>query len=186
MRYVFLCLNSKIQTVSTEGKDVLWMTKTEGVQDSLYIFGSLFMLSNKMGTLLDRDLEEFGVTSKQWYLSLLITMFFETPPTLKEAAQIMGTSYQNVKQIALKLEEKGLLRIEKDSHDARVLRLVTTEESQNFWEKTRPKGAQFMKDVFHNIDHDQLAQTRGVIQELLLNISEMEKRTLGKDRENNE
>jgi len=38
----------------------------------------------------------------------------------------MGSSRQNVKQLALKLEENDYLKIEKDENDARVIRLKLT------------------------------------------------------------
>lgn len=150
------------------------MKNLEDMHDSLYLFGSLFVIANKLGTLLDRELEEYGVTSKQWFLSVIIDIFFDEPPTLKEAAQIMGTSYQNVKQIALKLEEKNLLHLEKDKKDARVVRLVLTQNSHSFWAQTRPKGVVFMNSIFNGLDKVQLAAGRGIMQQLMSNINSLE------------
>lgn len=153
------------------------MKRPDHISHHFYVFGSLMVIANKLGTLLDRDLQEFGVTSKQWFLSVVIDTFFQEPPTLKEAAYMMGSSYQNVKQIALKLEEKGLMRLEKDEKDARVMRLVLTDKSQFFWEKTLPKGAQFMERVFNHMDESQLAVTRQTLQQLLDNMQEMEEQS---------
>ncbi len=150
------------------------MKNFEEMPDTFYLLGSLFVIANKMGTLLDRELEEYDVTSKQWFLSVIIQNFFDEPPTLKEAAQIMGTSYQNIKQIAFKLEEKNLMRLEKDNKDARVVRLVLTPNSHSFWAQTSPKGAAFMNSVFKGIDNEQLAVGRQIMQQLLSNINDWE------------
>jgi DNA-binding MarR family transcriptional regulator len=152
------------------------MKNFEEIQDSFFLFGSLFSMANKMSTLLDRELEEYNVTSKQWFLSVIIENFFDQPPTLKEAARVMGTSYQNVKQIALKLEDKNLMRLEKDKKDGRVIRLVLTSRSSEFWAQTNPKGAIFMKSIFKDIDEKQLKLGRQITQQLLSNIAEMEEK----------
>ena len=156
------------------------MKATNDIEDAFFIFGSLMVIANKMGTLLDRDLQEFGVTSKQWFLALILETLFEAPPTLKEAARMMGSSYQNVKQIALKLEERGLLRLEKDRKDSRVLRLVLTDQSRPFWAQTEMKGSLFMKSIFGNLNDRQLAGTRRMLQQLLTTMESMEDPETGK------
>lgn len=150
------------------------MKNFEDMQDSLYLFGSLFVIANKMSTLLDKELETFGVTSKQWFLSVVVDNFFDEPPTLKEAAKVMGTSYQNVKQIALKLEEKNLMCLEKDKKDARIVRLILTPNSYSFWEQTSPRGVVFLNSIFKDIGDEQMSVGRQIMQQLLSNIYNLE------------
>lgn len=45
----------------------------------------------------------------------------------------MGTSHQNVKQLANKLKERGFLDIERDKEDCRAIRLKIKEKSYYFW-----------------------------------------------------
>ena len=99
-----------------------------------FIFGSLFLVANRLQVIGDNYLGKDGITTKQWFLSAIISQF-KKPPTLREVAEIMGSSRQNVKQLALKLCEKEFLTIEKDEQDARALRLKLTEKSRLFWEK---------------------------------------------------
>ena len=61
---------------------------------------------------------------------LVVTHLFEKPPTLQAAADALGTSHQNAKQIAVKLQEKNYLKIEKDKSDSRSLRLIPTRKYQ--------------------------------------------------------
>lgn len=147
------------------------MYKLDLVSDSQYIFGSLLTISSKLDTLLERELKEFGVTSKQWLVFLVIESLYDNPPTINEVAKTIGSSHQNIKQIALKLEEKGLLNFKKDLKDRRVTRLEITDKSNEFWSSTRPKGDQFIKNVFENISSDELYTARVVMQKLLDNLT---------------
>jgi len=95
------------------------MSKIEEMGNRKYVFGSLFIISNRVDTLLQREFNRFGITTKQWFLSVILENLFNMPPTMNEAAKEMGSSHQNVKQVALKLEENGLLILEKNKKDAR-------------------------------------------------------------------
>lgn len=151
------------------------MSKVDQIPDKQYIFGVLLVIANRMDTLLERELKEFGITSKQWFLTIMIDSLFDKPPTIKEAAREMGSSHQNVKQVALKLQEKNLLEIVKDKKDARVSRLKMTEQSYSFWERLQPKGAEFMETMFSGIDKDKLTEVRQAMDKILSNLLSMEK-----------
>jgi DNA-binding MarR family transcriptional regulator len=148
--------------------------KTGSIPDEEMIFGLLLIISNKMNTLLDREFKEFDVTAKQWFLSETINSLFNSPPTLKEAANAMGSSHQNIKQVAVKLQEKGLLLLEKDKKDARVTRLKTTEQSGDFWKQTDYKGAIFREKMFKEIDAHDITITRHLLEKMLSNLTEIE------------
>jgi Transcriptional regulators len=87
-----------------------------------------FFWSNKFQVIGDQYLGREGITTKQWFLTAMISQFGDKAPTLSEVGELMGSSRQNVKQLALKLEEKGFLTIEKDEQDSRALRLRLTEK----------------------------------------------------------
>ncbi len=148
--------------------------KTDSIADEPMIFALLLIISNKMNTLLEREFKEFDVTTKQWFLSETIKSLFDTPPTMKELASEMGSSHQNIKQVALKLQQKGLLKLEKDKKDARVTRLRLTEQSYDFWEKTDPKGTVFRENMFKEINKKDIATTRALLEKMLLNLTEIE------------
>lgn len=152
------------------------MQKIKNMEDGQFIFGALLIIANRLDTLLERDLKEFDITSRQWFLSVIIDNMFSEPPTIKDVAKEMGSSHQNVKQVALKLEQKGLLKMEKDKRDARAIRLKMTDESYVFWEKTRPKGLAFTKAVFEGIEEKELSVARVVLEKILNNLLKMEKK----------
>ncbi len=151
------------------------MDQTTQMPDKQYIFGSLLIIANRMDTLLERELRQFGVTSKQWFLSVIIDSLFTEPPTMKEVAREMGSSHQNVKQVALKLQEKNLLTLFKDKKDRRVTRISMTDESQDFWKKTQPKGTIFTEALFEGIKKEDLQVARQVMQKIMDNLELMEK-----------
>ncbi len=150
------------------------MNKTEQMPDKQYMFGALLMIANKMDTLLERDLKEFGVTSKQWFLSIVVDSLFESSPTLKEVAKEMGSSHQNIKQVALKLQEKSLLQLVKDKKDKRVTRIIMTQESNEFWKKTQPKGEQFSNALFADINEEDITSAARVLRKIMENLYIME------------
>ncbi|MCO7125853.1 MarR family transcriptional regulator [Sporolactobacillus shoreicorticis] len=150
------------------------LKKIDLMPDQQFLFGFIFVAANRIDTLLQRELKRFDVTTKQWFLSIVIDNLFDDPPTMKAAAQEMGSSHQNVKQIALKLEEKGLLVLEKDPYDARVTRLKLTKRSIDFWGELRNKGFVFTQALFKGVSDEDLHVARRVMRQVIKNISEMD------------
>jgi len=155
------------------------MSKVEKMSDRQYLFGIIFIVANRVDTMLEREFKRFGITTKQWFLSIIIENLFDKPPTMKEVAKEMGSSHQNVKQVALKLEQKGLLILEKDKRDARVTRLKLSENSCDFWAKIRGESTTFTQALFKNIEKDELEVARRVMQKMQLNINEMDNKSEG-------
>ena len=155
------------------------MSKVEKMSDRKYLFGVIFIIANRVDTMLQREFNQFDITTKQWFLSVIIDNMFDKPPTMKEVAKEMGSSHQNVKQVALKLEQKGLLSLQKDKRDARVTRLKLTESSYDFWKKLSEEGTTFTQALFKNIDKDELEVARRVMQKMQQNINDMDNKSEG-------
>lgn len=125
------------------------------IQNMATSFGNLMVLSNLIQTHLDRKLKPFGLTAKQWFMLACIDQFFpnsinsiENAPNLKELGTVMNTSYQNAKQIALKLEATGFVELKRDLNDKRVIRINTTEYNKRFWEDNAQGGIDMLSEVF--------------------------------------
>lgn len=114
------------------------------------LFGSLFVLMQQLTLRVEERLAPFGLTSRQWLLLGVIEKAFPGyAPTISEATAAFGTSRQNVKQVALQLARRGWLRLEPDRADARVLRLVLTDQLAVFNEPgVRTDQAAFILNVF--------------------------------------
>jgi DNA-binding MarR family transcriptional regulator len=141
--------------------------------DRKYVFGSVMIVANMMDTQLERQLKEHGITAKQWFLTAVIENSFDQPPTLKEAAHAMGSSHQNVKQLALKLQEKGMVILEKDAKDARVTRIRLTEQTEAFKETIQSKSGAFTRELFNGVDGEDMAKARMVLKTMMDNLLRM-------------
>lgn len=150
------------------------MSKLDQIPNIQYIFGSLFVLANRVDTLLERALQKYNVSSKQWFLSICVASLFERDPSLKELAKESGSSHQNVKQVALKLQDKDLLSLYKDPKDARTTRVSLTPNSVEFWQKTDQDSQIFMSKLFENISEEELMAVRKVFNQLSENLGKME------------
>ncbi|MDP4117034.1 MAG: MarR family transcriptional regulator [Bacteroidota bacterium] len=149
------------------------MSKLDTMSDSHYIFGALFVLSNRIETVFERVLKRFNVTIKQWFLSIIVENML-SPPTISEVAKEMGSSHQNIKQIALSLNKKGLLDFEKDPGDNRAILLQLSGKSNVLWSKVKKDGDSLHNRLFSDISEDDLKATRKVIEKLLSNIEKIE------------
>lgn len=132
------------------------MKKEENLEKEKYIFGSLFLLANKLQVIMDRELANHDLTAKQWFLSAIIEEFFEGPPTISEVAKVMGSTHQNIKQIALKLEKNGFMDIVKDPKDRRVNRLKFTPKSIDFWQERQGESVNFLKELFKDLSSEEI------------------------------
>jgi DNA-binding MarR family transcriptional regulator len=131
-----------------------------------FIFASIFLLANKLQVLGDSYLANEEMTTKQWFLIVIISQF-EKPPMLTEVANLMGSSRQNVKQLALKLQENGFLNIERDKKDGRTLRLKLTEKNQRFWDKKKENDMDFILDLFKCLSQEEINTMYDVFNKLL-------------------
>lgn len=138
-----------------------------------FIFGSIFLLANKLQVIGDQYFAESDMTMKQWLLTVMIVQFQGEPPALSQVAELMGSSRQNVKQIALKLEKKGFLNIEKDEEDARILRLKLTEKSYSFWENREDRDEKFLLELFKGVTEEEIQAMHSGMEKLFKKIEKM-------------
>lgn len=130
--------------------------KIEGIDEEFAIYGMLFSLSNGIQTIGDKELKD--ITLKQQFVMIAIGMF-ENPPTLKETAQLIGCSYQNVKRMAEHLQKEEYLKIVQDCNDKRKLLLVSTGKIEKEAESSREKTLSFMSELYKNIPREDLIIT---------------------------
>lgn len=153
------------------------MKKSEKLQDideRYRIFGMIFLLSNKLETIGNNFLEE--LTTKQWFFMLTLTTFFESPPTLSQLANQMGTSHQNSKQLAIRLQEKGFLTIEKDERDNRVLRILSTKKIDDYVKTRQIKDHNFIEDLFRVLKNSEIKELDKILFRLMDNIQNIEEK----------
>ncbi|APH25007.1 MarR family transcriptional regulator [Clostridium botulinum] len=148
----------------------------DNIDKRYHVFGMLFLLSNKLEALGNNFLGE--LTTKQWFFMLILMNFFKEPPTLSELALEMGTSHQNAKQIAIKLEEKGFLVVKKDTKDKRVLRLTPTNKIEKYVKLRKDKDHFFIEKFFNVLTKEEVKNIYESFTKLLDNIKVIENKFL--------
>lgn len=120
------------------------------------IFADFFTVTQLWKNIGDRYLKADQLTTMQWLLMSILVNYFKNPPTLSETADIMGSSRQNVKQIALKLEKEGFIQLMPDKEDRRIQRLQYTEKSAMFWAKRMERDNENFAVLFTGLTEDEI------------------------------
>ncbi len=136
-------------------KEILNSEKVDftGVESSYFLLGLLSAFENRFQAVADSVMRE--ISWKQFFAIICINMCKEKP-TVKELAEIMGSSHQNVKQILLKLENKGFVTISLDENDKRKQRIELTEYCKKFCEKNDEMTTRITKKMFEGVSEEQL------------------------------
>ena len=134
-----------------------------GIEASYFLLGLLSAFDNRFQAMADRAMEE--ISWKQFFAIICINLCKENP-TIKELAEILGSSHQNVKQILLKLEKKGFVNIYADSEDRRKQRIELTEYCRDFCNRNDEMSAQVMAKMFEGVSQEQLQTTIQTIMQI--------------------
>ena len=130
----------------------------------------LSAFENRFQAVADSTMKE--ISWKQFFALICINMCKEKP-TVKELAEIMGSSHQNVKQILLKLEKKGFVSITADESDKRKLRIELTEYCKEFCAKNDEMAMNIMRKMFEGVSNEQLQVTIQTIIHIEDNLKEI-------------
>lgn len=137
-----------------------------------YLFGSIFLLSNKLQALGDSYLEE--VTVKQWFLLVMIHQLETKQPSITEVAAWIGSTRQNVRKMLEVLAAKGYVQLAVNPQDKRNLSVSLTEKTYDFFTRFDDKGTAFLEQFFVGIPAAQLENSRKIFEALFENMERME------------
>ncbi|MEE1305058.1 MAG: MarR family transcriptional regulator [Agathobacter sp.] len=121
-----------------------------------FLIGLLSAFNNRYQASADRFFKE--ITWKQFFAIICINLCKESP-TLKELAEIMGSSHQNVKQILLKLESRNFVKLIPDEKDKRKQRIVLTDKCFEFCNQNHEDSQQKINLLFEGISEEQIWTT---------------------------
>lgn len=141
-----------------------------GIESSYFLLGLLSAFDNRFQAMADKTIKE--ISWKQFFAIICIDMCKEKP-TLRELADIMGSSHQNVKQILLKLEKKGFANVVLDERDKRKQRIELTEYCMEFCKKNNEVRSQIIMNMFEGVSQEQLQATIATIIQIENNIKEI-------------
>ncbi|MCR4703179.1 MAG: MarR family transcriptional regulator [Saccharofermentans sp.] len=141
----------------------------DGIPSSYYLLGILSAFENRFQAMADNMIKE--ISWKQFFAVICINMC-KDPPTLKELSDILGSSHQNVKQILIKLKNKGFIEFKTDVEDKRKQRIVLTKRCMNFCEKNNDVSIQIMAKMFDGISEKDIQTTIKTITKIEKNLTE--------------
>jgi len=131
----------------------------------------LFQASNALQTYLDKILKEHNLTSKQFFMMIILGSFKDNPK-IGEIAERFGTSHQNVKQVLLKLQKQGFIELYKDEKDSRIIRTRFTKKANHFWSERDTQDEKTMNQLYSPLSINELETFRT---SLLTTIEEIER-----------
>jgi len=137
------------------------------------LFGTLFSTSNRLQTIGDSYLGE--ISAKQWFLLACIKIAGPEAPTLSQLVPVMGSSRQNIKQLALKLEAKGFLSFSLDPADSRAVRMSLTPKCAAYWNERQVRDRAFLVALFDGLSETDLETATAALQTLERNMQKMQK-----------
>ena len=136
------------------------------------LFGTLFVLANRLQVLGDQLDEQ--ISTKQW---LLLAVLFKCPErrcTLTQLSSQMGSSRQNVKKMAVILEEKGFLSLEKPKEDKRSVLVSPTLACIEHLKTREAKEAAFIDSFYQDFAEDELILLKAGLEKWMHNLAMME------------
>lgn len=136
------------------------------------IFASMFILQNRLQTACDKLDPE--LTMKQWLL-LAMAATHEGASTLTEIGRLMGCSRQNVKKIALSLEKKGFVRLEKKEGDSRAICLLQDERMKEYAQRVGAMQQEVLNLLFEDFTAEEIETLYQGVIKLYAGISKVEK-----------
>ena len=143
-----------------------------GVESSYFLIGLLSAFENRFQAMADNAIKV--ISWKQFFAVICINMCKEKP-TVKELAEIMGSSHQNVKQILLKLEKKGFVQITTDEKDKRKQRIELTDYCREFCAKNEGMTDLVIGKMFEGVSPEQLQVTIQTIMQIEDNLKKIER-----------
>ena len=126
------------------------------IPSEYFLLGLLSAFENRFQTIADNLMKE--ISWKQFFAIICITLCKEAP-TINDLSEILGSSHQNVKQILLKLEKKGFIKLQEDKQDKRKQRITITKECVKFCDNNNETSSQIMQKMFDGISEKDIKTT---------------------------
>jgi len=139
----------------------------EPKNDQNYVFSATSMLANRLQVAGDQVTG--SITFKQW-LVLLIVREMPVGSSVTDIAQQHGSTRQNVTKLLRELSRQGYVQVNQAESDKRSYAVFMTEEGSALMKRISQPGAEFVRALFNDINPEDVAATRRVMRQLLLNL----------------
>jgi DNA-binding MarR family transcriptional regulator len=123
------------------------------------------------------------ITMKQGKMLEIISQYEAGTIKITELSELIGSSRQNAKKMALLLSNQGYLSLTRDEKDARILRVALTEKGIRYCSSHRNTDKRFLNNVFDGFEDKQLKGLIKSFDKLSKNVARMEKNATPKEPE---
>lgn len=143
------------------------------LQSKQFIFGSIFLLANKLQLLGDKITQE--LTLKQWLLLNMLMHHSKRRPNFNEIAKMMSVSRQNVIKMIHLLEQKGFVELHESALDHRSMEVTLTTKTFAYFTQKQEIGNIFLNELFHFFSEEELNILKTLFIKLQQNIHRFSK-----------
>ncbi len=128
-----------------------------------FILVMVFLVEQRWRYIIEKELEPDGITPKQWLMAIVIDHGFKHPPSIREVADALSTTHQNVKQVAASMERRGFMTMERDPENKRIIRLTVTEKCHELFRRREENDEKSILGLFENLSDDEVRALFGII-----------------------
>ena len=118
------------------------------------IFSSLFIISNELQTFFDQY--DPKITLKQFMLMTIVKQS-EQPLTFTKLGALLGCSRQNIKKLAVLLEQKEIVKITTDPHDNRASIVMPTPTFYEYFDSMSTVHTEILAKLFEHYSDEELS-----------------------------
>lgn len=148
------------------------MTEKENQQ---FVFGSIFMLANKLQILGDKVTRE--ITLKQWFLLNMIFKSKNMVLSLKEIANAIGSSRQNTSKMLALLEQKGMVELQSSESGHHAVHVALTQKCLDYFSSKENAGNTLLDKMFKGIPSEETERLASLLGMLTFNLGKLHDKT---------
>jgi len=134
------------------------------------IFSSIFVMQNRMQTAGEKI--QIKISMKQWLL-LAMTECCPEPRTLTRVGGLMGCSRQNVKKLALALEQKGFIHLLPSGGNA--VRIELTDDGKRYAEESGSRNREALRLLFADFSEEEIERLFSLYVKLYAGLERVER-----------
>jgi len=135
-------------------------------------FPLLLFLCHRLEYIADSELKKDDLTTKQYLTVVVIENLYSHPPSISELAESLSTTHQNIKQIALQLQKKGFIKIDRDENDKRTWRLNVTEKNKAYWRSRAKEHEAIVRSFFASLTDNEIQTFSALLLRLIMGTNE--------------
>lgn len=136
------------------------------------IFASIFILQNRLQTIFDKTDEH--LTLKQFML-LTMVKYADEKTTFTYLGKLLGSSRQNIKKLAVSLENKGFITIEHEPNNKRNTSIVLTKKADEYSQKVQELHTEKLNNIFQDYSNEEISLFYQMITKLYAGVEREEK-----------